>query len=91
MPNAPSLLELGDASGELADGVAQLLSDASTFQNFDKEGIQELEKLGGDDPKNLSKRMKAVKEADAEYDNYGGKLEEQTGEVRFIIETDGID
>ena len=58
---------------------------------FDKEGIQELEKLGGDDLKNLSKRMKAVKEADAEYDNYGGKLEEQTGEVRFIIETDGID
>ena len=35
--------------------------------------------------------MKAVKEADAEYDNYGGKLEKQTGEVRFIIETDGID
>ena len=50
-----------------------------------------IKKLGGDDLKNLSKRMKAVKEADAEYDNYGGKLEEQTGEVRFIIETDGID
>lgn len=32
-----------------------------------------------------------VTKADAEYDNYGGKLEEQTGEVRFIIETDGID
>jgi len=51
------LLELGDASGKLADGVAQLLSDASTFQNFDKEGIQKLKKLGGDDLKNLSKRI----------------------------------
>ena len=56
-----------------------------------KKESRNLEKLGGDDLKNLSKRMKAVKEADAEYDNYGGKLEEQTGEVRFIIETDGID
>lgn len=87
--------KLGTAGKELKEGYTTLAQGISSLSEgltlFDKEGIQELEKLGGDDLKNLSKRMKAVKEADAEYDNYGGKLEEQTGEVRFIIETDGID
>ena len=87
--------KLGTAGKELKKGYTTLAEGISSLSEgltlFDKEGIQELEKLGGDDLKNLSKRMKAVKEADAEYDNYGGKLEEQTGEVRFIIETDGID
>lgn len=87
--------KLGTAGKELKEGYTTLAEGISSLSEgltlFDKEGIQELEKLGGDDLKNLSKRMKAVKEADAEYDNYGGKLEEQTGEVRFIIETDGID
>ncbi|VUX21852.1 chromosome segregation protein [[Ruminococcus] torques] len=87
--------KLGTTGKELKEGYTTLAEGISSLSEgltlFDKEGIQELEKLGGDDLKNLSKRMKAVKEADAEYDNYGGKLEEQTGEVRFIIETDGID
>ena len=87
--------KLGTAGKELKEGYTTLAEGISSLSEgltlFDKEGIQELKKLGGDDLKNLSKRMKAVKEADAEYDNYGGKLEEQTGEVRFIIETDGID
>ncbi len=87
--------KLGTAGKELKEGYTTLAQGISSLSEgltlFDKEGIQELEKLGGDDLKNLSKRMKAVKEADAEYDNYGGKLEEQTGDVRFIIETDGID
>lgn len=87
--------KLGTAGKELKEGYTTLAEGISSLSEgltlFDKEGIQKLEKLGGDDLKNLSKRMKAVKEADAEYDNYGGKLEEQTGEVRFIIETDGID
>ena len=87
--------KLGTAGKELKEGYTTLAEGISSLSEgltlFDKEGIQELEKLGGDDLKNLSKRMKAVKEADTEYDNYGGKLEEQTGEVRFIIETDGID
>lgn len=86
--------KLGTAGKELKEGYTTLAEGISSLSEgltlFDKEGIQELEKLGGDDLKNLSKRMKAVKEADAEYDNYGGKLEEQTGEVRFIIETDGM-
>ena len=87
--------KLGTTGKELKEGYTTLAEGISSLSEgltlFDKEGIQELKKLGGDDLKNLSKRMKAVKEADAEYDNYGGKLEEQTGEVRFIIETDGID
>lgn len=87
--------KLGTAGKELKEGYTTLAEGISSLSEgltlFDKEGIQELEKLGGDDLKNLSKRMKAVKEADAEYDNYCGKLEEQTGEVRFIIETDGIE
>lgn len=31
---ADSLQELGDVSGKLADGAAQLLSGASTYQNY---------------------------------------------------------
>ena len=86
---------LSTAGTQLKEGYTTLAAGVSALADgitlFDKEGIQELEKLGGDDLKNLSKRMKAVMEADADYDNYGGKLDEQTGEVRFIIETDGIE
>ena len=79
--------QLSEGSSTLSQGATKLGTAGKEL----KEGYTTLAELGGDDLKNLSKRMKAVKEADAEYDNYGGKLEEQTGDVRFIIETDGID
>ena len=35
-------------------------------------------------------RVEAVKQADEAYANFGGLAEEQTGSVKFIIETDEI-
>lgn len=80
--------ELKNGYNTLAEGISAL-SEGMTL--FDKDGIQELKKLGGSDLRELSDRIKAVRDADAKYDNYGGKLKNQTSEVHFIIETDSIE
>lgn len=78
---------LNEGFGALADGMKALKEGLKTF---DEEGIAQLKDLAGDDLRDLSVRMKAVKQADAMYDNFGGIREGQTGSVRFMIETEGI-
>ena len=73
--------------GALADGMRALKEGLETF---DEEGIAQLKELAGDDLKELSERLKAVKQADSTYDNFGGILDGQRGSVRFMIETEGI-
>ena len=71
----------------LIEGV-QALSDG--VKTFDEDGIQELTKLVGEDLREVIRRVKAVKQADEAYANFGGLAEGQTGSVKFIIETDEI-
>lgn len=78
-------LNMGVAA--LADGIKALENGISAF---DEEGVQELEKLAGDDLKTVIWRVKALKQIDSEYDNFSGIREGQTGSVRFVIETDEI-
>ena len=59
-------------------------------EEFDEEGIQKLADLAGEDLQNLVDRIRALKEADGRYINFGGILPGKTGSVRFIIETDEI-
>ena len=78
---------LADGTATLADG-ADALSDG--IKEFDEEGIAELTDLANDDLAGLITRIRALREADIGYDNYGGLAEGRTGSVRFIVETDSI-
>lgn len=78
---------LNDGFEALADGMKALKEGLVTL---DDEGISQLKELAGDDLKELSIRLKAAKQADNTYDNFGGIMAGQTGSVRFMIETEGI-
>lgn len=86
--------ELWEASAELNDGLAELVDGVQELrdgvQEFDEEGIQNLAKLAGDDLETVIRQLRALKKADERYSNFSGLLDGQTGEVRFIIETDEI-
>lgn len=42
------------------------------FAEFDKEAIQKLTDLAGDDLTNLTTKIRGLKKVDAEYQNFGG-------------------
>ena len=79
--------QLYDGFGELTDGTEEL---ADGMKMYNEDGIQELGKLAGSDLKEVLTRMKALREADGQYDNYAGIADGSTGSVRFIIETEEI-
>lgn len=68
---------LTDAGDTLADGMA----------TFDREGIQELCDLGGDEFADLTARLRAVQLADQNCTNFAGIAPEMQGSVRFLFET----
>lgn len=82
---------LNTAGTQLFTGYSALVQGGSALSSgidtFDKEGIQKLADLAGDDLVNTMNRFKAVKEADGRYTNYSGIKDGQKGEVKFIIET----
>ncbi|MBR1852158.1 MAG: hypothetical protein IJ794_03125 [Lachnospiraceae bacterium] len=88
------VVEIRDAGRELRDGYDELVDGVGEFRDgvkkFDEEGIQELADLAGEDLQNLVDRVRALKEADGQYINFGGILPGRTGSVRFIIETEEI-
>lgn len=86
--------ELLNAGKQLNTGFGALLQGTSALETgmitFNKEGIQNLSKLAGDDLSEVITRVKALKLADGEYQNFSGITEGTTGEVKFIIETEEI-
>lgn len=86
---------LTDAASAINQGLSALKKGAGALKDgmktFDEEGIQELSALAGDDLRNLIDRVKALKDADSSYNNYAGIAAGKRGEVRFIIETAGIE
>lgn len=80
--------KLNTGFGSAVEG-AQALAEG--FATFDEEGIQSLGDLAGEDLSNLATRIRALREASAGYENFGGIQEGQSGSVRFIIETDEIE
>lgn len=87
--------ELTTAGESLNTGFSTLTQGAQTLKEgvaaFDEEGIQSLGDLAGSDLENLLTRIRALKEADSRYDNFAGIGENQTGSVKFIIETAEIE
>ena len=85
------LITAGNAISKGFDGLSEgtdALSDG--MKEFDKEGIQELKKLAGDDLENIITRVRALKKADEQYNNFSGLEKGKIGSVRFIVETDEI-
>ena len=86
--------KIQDAGKELRDGYDELIDGVGEFRDgvkkFDEEGIQKLADLAGEDLQNLVDRVRALKEADGSYINFGGITPGKTGSVRFIIETEEI-
>lgn len=87
--------ELTTAGETLNDGVETLVQGAGALNDgvtaFDEEGVQSLDDLAGGGLENLLTRIRALKEADSRYNNFGGIREDQTGSVKFIIETAEIE
>lgn len=86
--------KLFDATGELSDGVNQLkegseeLSDG--MEEFEQEGIQKLADTYHGDVETLLNRMEAVMDAGKAYQTFTKKAADVTGNVKFIIRTEGI-
>ena len=86
--------KLSTAGSQLNTGMTALASGGNTLaeamEEFDKEGIQKLGDLAGEDLENVLHNVKAVKKADEAYQSFGGIKDGQKGEVKFIIETKEI-
>lgn len=90
-----AVAKLSAGSESLASGMEAYTSGGNTLaeamKEFDKEGIQKLGDLAGDDLENVLHNVKAVKKADESYQSFGGIKDGQKGEVKFIIETKEIE
>lgn len=79
--------EMTDAFQDVADGMRELRNGV---KELNEKGIQELTKLAGEELAGLVRKLRALKLTDAAYENFGGILDGQTGQVVFIIETEEI-
>lgn len=83
--------ELSGAGSALNSGLGAIAEGSDALADgmgvFDEEGVQALGELAGDDLAALTRRIRALKEADGRYTNFGGIADGMTGSVRFIIET----
>ena len=86
--------QLADSGDNLVQGCAALTEGLQALQKgmvtFDEEGVQKIADLAGDDLQNVLTQIRALKEADGAYQSFSGLKEGQSGNVRFIIETDEI-
>lgn len=86
--------QLSSAGSALDSGYQALIDGMEAlhegFTEFDKEAIQKLTDLAGDDLTDLTTKIRGLKKVDAEYQNFGGIYEGKSGSVRFIIETEEI-
>ena len=79
--------ELGSAYWQLVDGMNEF---ADGIAEFDEEGIQSLAELAGPEYKDVSRGVRAARDAEHSYTNFSGICDGQKGSVRFIIETEEI-
>ncbi len=86
--------EFSKAGSQLAGGYGAVTEGLKAFSEgmdtFDRDAIQKLGDLAGEDLAELLRRLRAVRAADNSYTNFSGILPEQQGSVRFVLETDGI-
>lgn len=76
-----------DGVGKLAEGSHKL---ADGIVEFNEEGIEKLVNSYNGDVKDLVDRIQAVMDAGSEYESFGGKSDDVTGSVKFIMKTDAV-
>ena len=91
-------VSLNDGAGKLDDGVDDLVEGVNTLtdgtgdlaegmKKFDKEGIQKLKKIFGDDVDDVLNRLDVVKDAGSAYTNFAGAADNTDSSVKFIYKT----
>jgi putative membrane protein len=82
--------QLTENNSKVLDGIQTIVEGAQELdkgmQTFDKEGIQELQDLAGEDLQNLVRRFKAVRKAEMVYKRSSSGSEG----ANYVIETDSI-
>ena len=85
---------LADGAVQLAEGISTLKDGADTLASgmaqFDEEGIQKIVDLFGGDIEDIADRLEAVQDAAKTYTTFTKLSDNETGTVRFIIETEEI-
>lgn len=85
---------LNKATAKVADGISKLDDGATELHDgmnqFDEEGIQEINKMYEEDFADLKDRLSALLDISKEYNNFSGIHDGMDGEVKFIIETEEI-
>ena len=86
---------LKEGSGALVDGVTQLRDGAMQLSDglkeFNEKGIQKLTGAVSGDLEGLADRIKAMRDAAASYQSYGGIADGMDGQVKFIYRTAAIE
>ena len=91
-------VSLNDGAGDLSDGVGDLVDGVDKLANgsddlhdgmveFNEKGIQKLQKIFGNDVKDVLDRLDAVKDAGSAYTNFSGTADDSTAKVKFIFKT----
>ncbi|MDD3416655.1 MAG: hypothetical protein PHY47_22130 [Lachnospiraceae bacterium] len=79
--------DLDDGAHEMDDGAKDLKEG---MEDYDKDGIQKITNLFGDDVQNVTDRLNAIKDAGSDYQTFTKLPEGVDGSVKFIIKTEAI-
>lgn len=60
------------------------------MEEFNEDGIKKLEKVFVDDMDKFIERLQVIQDAGDAYQSFAGIPDEMTGDVKFIIKTEGI-
>ncbi|MDE7366532.1 MAG: hypothetical protein K2N24_04155 [Lachnospiraceae bacterium] len=86
--------QLTASQTQLREGMTGLVTGTNTLlsglRQFDREGIEKLSKMFGEDLQTMLDKVEALKKADEGYMNYSGMEEGKTGSVVFMIETEEL-
>lgn len=86
---------LQTASGQVQSGISALQAGALQLKNgtveFNNKGIKKLQETADDLLGSLLDRVDALTSETCSYDSYAGKADGMDGNVKFIIETEGIE
>lgn len=86
---------LMNASSMLKDGITQLNEGAQTLKDgmltFQEEGIDKMTTTVEEDLMSVLDRMDILRSEECRYDTFSGKTEGMDGNVKFIIQTEGVE
>ncbi len=86
--------QLAGSGKDIKSGLTELKNGTQEFadaiEDFRTDGLEEIQKLAGQDLKDLIARVRAAKAAGEAYQSFSGLADGKEGDVTFIVETKGI-